>query len=93
MSSDLVGVAGFGPAASSSRTSGIALLAVEPRSVSRVWMAAQDSRSGHGLLYLAAVRDNRRKQEHCQGRVDIGSASLTAPEAVRPPSCDLGFKD
>jgi hypothetical protein len=25
----------------------------------RVWMAAQDSRCPHGLLYFAAVRDDR----------------------------------
>jgi len=41
------------------QTSGTALLAVERCSLVRVWMAAQDSRSAHGLLYFAAVRDDR----------------------------------
>ena len=39
--------------------SGAALLAVELCSPVRVSMAAQDSRSAHWLLYLAAVRDDR----------------------------------
>jgi hypothetical protein len=34
---------------------------------------------------LAAVRDDRRRKEHCQGRVDTGPAPLTAPEAI---GCD-----
>ncbi len=37
------------------QTTGAALLAVEWCSLARVRMAAQDSRSAHGLLYLAAV--------------------------------------
>jgi hypothetical protein len=41
------------------QTSGTALLAVERCSLVRVWMAAQDSRSAHGLLYFAAVREDR----------------------------------
>src|SRR5215469_9444489 len=41
------------------QTSGAALVAVRPRSVVRVWMLAQGSRSAHGLLYVAAVRDDR----------------------------------
>jgi hypothetical protein len=41
------------------QTSGTALLAVERCSLVRVWMAVQDSRSAHGLLYFAAVRDDR----------------------------------
>ena len=41
------------------QTSGTALLAVERCSLGRVWMAAQDSRCPHGLLYFAAVRDDR----------------------------------
>jgi len=36
-----------------------ALLAAEWRSVGRQRTPAQDSRSAHGLLYLAAVRDDR----------------------------------
>jgi hypothetical protein len=70
---------------------GAALLAAQRRSLARVLMPAQDSRSACGLLYLAAVRDDRREQEHCQGCVDIDLASLTAPEAVgRLPRCLLG---
>ena len=38
------------------QTTGAALLAVNRCSPARVWMPAQDSRSAHGLLYLAAVR-------------------------------------
>lgn len=54
----------------------------------RVRMPAQDSRSAHGLLYLPAVPGGRRKHKHCQGRVDIGPATLTAPEAAsRLPRC------
>src|SRR5215813_9213942 len=34
------------------QTSGTALLTVERCSLVRVWMAAQDSHSAHGLLYL-----------------------------------------
>jgi hypothetical protein len=33
-------------------------------------MPAQDSRSAHGLLYLAAVWDAWREEEHRQGMVD-----------------------
>ena len=40
------------------QTSGTALLAAERCSLVRVWMAARDSRSAHGLLYFAAVRDD-----------------------------------
>ena len=58
------------------QTTGAALLAVEWCSLARVRMAAQDSRSAHGLLYLAAGPE----QEHGQGRIDMGSTSLTAPE-------------
>ena len=37
-----------------------------------VQVPAQDSRSAHGLLYLAAVRDDRCEPERYQGPVDIG---------------------
>ena len=56
------------------QTSGTALLAVERCSLVRVWMAAQDSRSAHGLLYFAAVRDDR----HHLIRRDIQSHSRPA---------------
>jgi hypothetical protein len=74
------------------QTTGTTLIAVKRRSLVRVGMSAQDSRSAHGLLYLAAVRDDRCEQEHCQGRVAIGPASLTAPEAVGGPRCHLASR-
>jgi len=58
------------------QTTGASLLAVNRCSPARVRMAAQDSRSAYGLLYPAAVWDDRRKQEHCQGPVDIGAHSI-----------------
>jgi hypothetical protein len=48
------------------QTTGAALLAAKRRSLARVPMPAQDSHSAHGLLYLTAVRDGWRHQEHCQ---------------------------
>ena len=56
------------------QTTGAALLVVKRCSPTRVLMPAQNSRSTHRLLYLAAVRDDWPEREHCQGRVDIGSA-------------------
>jgi len=50
---------------------GAALLTVKRRSLARALMLAQDSGCASGLLYLAAVRDDRREHEHRQGRVDI----------------------
>jgi hypothetical protein len=41
------------------QTTGAPLLVVKRCSVMRAWMPAQDSRSAHGLLYLAAVRSDR----------------------------------
>jgi hypothetical protein len=64
------------------QTTGAALLAVERCSLARVRMAAQDSHSAHGLLYLTAVQDNRCEQEYCQGRVDIGVASSEGEGSV-----------
>jgi len=61
------------------QTTGTALLASEWRSIVRLWTPAQDSRSAHGLLYLAAVRDDWCQQEHRQVRLDIG---LSAWEVV-----------
>ncbi len=62
----------------SSRTTGASPLAVYRSSPMHMWTPGQDSRSTRGLLYLAAVRDHQHQQEYCRGRVDIGSASLTA---------------
>jgi len=55
------------------RTTGTALLAVQRRSVAGLRASVRDSRSAHGLLYLAAVWDEKRKKEHCQDHVDVGS--------------------
>src|SRR5437867_4200206 len=52
------------------QTTAAPLLAVSKCSSPRVWTLAQDSRSAYGLLYLAAVRADRRKQKHCQGMTD-----------------------
>jgi hypothetical protein len=64
------------------QTTGACLFAFNRCSSPRVQTPAQDSRSAHGLLYPAAVRDDQRQHEHCQGGVDISPASLTAPESV-----------
>jgi hypothetical protein len=58
------------------------LLAVKPCSTVRVRVPAHDRRSTHGLLYPAAVWGDEREQEHHHDCLDIGSASLTALEAV-----------
>jgi hypothetical protein len=50
---------GLEPWPSGCKLAGTALLAVERCSLVRVWMAALDSRSAQGLLYFAAVRDDR----------------------------------
>src|SRR6266851_5850901 len=59
------------------QTTGAFLLAFNRCSSPRVRTLAQDSRSAHRLLYLAAVRANRPEQERCQGTVD------TDPSLVR----------
>jgi len=64
------------------QTVGTTLLAVKLCSIVRVRMPAYDSHSAQGLPYLAAVWDDGREQEHRQGRIEIGSASLTAAEAA-----------
>jgi hypothetical protein len=53
------------------QTTGAVLLTVKRSSLAHVRTPAQDSRSAHGLLYLAAVRDDRRQQEYCQVRLDV----------------------
>jgi len=55
------------------QTVGAALLAAKRRSLARVAMAAHDGRRAHGLLCLAAVRDDRRGPEHDLDRDDIDS--------------------
>jgi hypothetical protein len=43
------------------QTTGAAQVAVERRSLARMWMFAEGSHSAHTLLYLAAVRGNRTR--------------------------------
>ena len=73
------------------QTTGATLLAVKRCSVVRAWMTAEDSRSALRLLYLAAVRHDGAGEKHCQGCVDIGSASLTVlgPQVPVPPLLGL----
>ena len=59
------------------QTVGAALLVVRERSLTRVLVAAQDSRSAHGLLYLAAVRDHGRGPEH--RREQVGDEARQRP--------------
>jgi hypothetical protein len=49
------------------QTTGAALLVVKWCCPVRVGLRAQESPCTYGLLYLAAVRDDRRRQEQCQG--------------------------
>src|ERR1044071_2869996 len=51
-------------------------------SLVRMWTPARDSRSAHGLLYLAAVRANQREQEHRQGTVDTDPSLVSYRRAV-----------
>jgi hypothetical protein len=53
------------------QTTGAALVAAKQCSLACVLMPAQDSRSAHGLLYPAAVRDDSCQQERCQVWIDI----------------------
>jgi hypothetical protein len=67
------------------QTTGTTLLAAERCSLARVRMPAQDSRSVRGLLYLAAVSDEWREQEHRQGIIDVDpvrSAVLIYAETI-----------
>ena len=52
------------------QTVGTVLLTVKPCSLVRMRRSAQDSRNVHGLLYLAAVWDDWREQEHRQKVID-----------------------
>jgi hypothetical protein len=45
------------------QTIGTTLIAVKRCSLVHIWMPAQGSRSAHGLLYLAAIRDWREHQD------------------------------
>jgi hypothetical protein len=68
------------------QTTGTALGVSERRSIVRLRTPAQDSRSAHGLLYLAAVRDDSREQERCQVGVGYSGApsrSLSGGTAAR----------
>ena len=71
------------------QTTGAVLLAAKRCSPMRVRTPAQDSRSAHGLLYLAAVRANQREQEHRQGTVDT-DPSLVSCGALSVTVAHLG---
>jgi hypothetical protein len=64
------------------RTTGVTLLAIKRCSLARVRMPAQDSRSAHGLLYLAAVSADWREQEHHQGTVDTDPSLVSYRHGV-----------
>jgi hypothetical protein len=72
------------------QTTGAFLLAVNRCSSARVLTDAQDSSSAHGLLYLAAGRADRRKEEHCQGMVDVESFACKTRPDCRLPSLNWG---
>ena len=74
---------GLEPLAFWMQTMGAALLVVEQCSLVRVWMAAQDSRSAHALLYLAAVQDDR----HHLIRSDLRPPSWPAPHSAGLLEC------
>jgi Protein of unknown function (DUF4240) len=75
---------GLEPLAFGMQTTGGVLFAVKRRSPARVWMAVQDSRSAHGLLYPPAVRDGSCRPEHRQGRVDISSFTTVEAHSEGP---------
>jgi DNA-binding transcriptional ArsR family regulator len=70
---------GLEPLAFWMQTSGTALLAVERCSPARVRMPAQDSRSAHGLLYLAAVWAAVWQLDRCQPRLDTSMGGVPCP--------------
>jgi len=64
------------------QTTGACLLAVNRRSSACVRMPAQDIRSAHGLLYLAAVRTARASKNKVKEPLDLlahGSKSCPTP--------------
>jgi len=64
------------------QTVGATLFAGKWCSTMRVWMSAQNRCGAHGLLYLAAVRDDWREQEHRQGIVDTDPLLVSYRHAV-----------
>jgi len=58
------------------RTVGTALFGVQRCSLMYMWTTAQDGRSVHGLLYLAAVRDGSCQQERRQGRCGLSFSAV-----------------
>ena len=76
------------------QTTGAGLLAAKRCSLARVPMPAQDSRSAHRLLYLTAVRDDRREQEHRQAHLDTDPSLVSYRRVVgyrRSPG-ESGFR-
>jgi hypothetical protein len=55
------------------QTTGAALLAVKRCSLRRLWLPAQDGHSAYGLLYLAAVRNDRSQRGCLQVGLDLDS--------------------
>jgi len=64
------------------QTTGAVLLAAKRCSLARVPMPAQDSRSAHGLLYLAAVSADWREQEHRQAHFDTDPSFVSYRHGV-----------
>jgi hypothetical protein len=64
------------------QTTGASLLAAKRCSLARVSTPAQDSRSAHGLLYLAPVSADWREQENCQGTVDADPSLVNYRHSV-----------
>ncbi len=54
------------------QTTGVALLTAKQCSQLPMCLPVQDGCSARGLLYLTAVRDDQREQEHRQDHIDIG---------------------
>jgi hypothetical protein len=69
------------------QTTGATLLATKRRSLVRVLMVVHDGRCAHGLLYLAAVRDDRRELERGQVQVDGGCFTHGSGGSIRLPHC------
>jgi hypothetical protein len=64
------------------RTTGTSLLAVKRRSPVHMPIRAQDSRSAHGLLWLAAVRDGCKRQP--EANLKLAARGRAAAEASHP---------
>src|SRR5713101_1368731 len=68
------------------QTTGATLLAAKQPSLLYMWTSVHDGRSAQGFLYLVAVRDDCRQQEHRQGRVDNDPVGIPR-QAVSRSAC------